>query len=312
MNVEFPIMQVSPGFIYGNDLLNSTVMEPSFLQSHYEDTLPYIQTWNPERDIEKPGFVKRVQQLAMKNQTFSIPGDAKIIEEEWLEPNACIDAYHQNFQSSRGGLVLVLDLNSSTYTHWMEPVVFSVYDTTGSNNSYPFQEPFGWICQQQDPYVFPHSSLRNEQDYKEWNQRSCSANLKLLKDDKLGWRPDGYRIKSCISERIEETCKLQFSIHVACIVLAINLFKAIVMVSLALSFKEKPLLTVGDAIASFLTNEDEETKHMCLADQRQFPSRSAWSTEPRAFESSIWSDGVKDYRLSYIMTPFRWYSCFLL
>jgi hypothetical protein len=64
-----------------------------------------------------------------------------------------------------------------------------------------------------------------------------------------------------------------------------NLAKTVLML-LVMFGREEPLLTVGDAIASFLRFPDNFTADMCLASRRDFTSNSGdgWSTSPRQFE----------------------------
>jgi hypothetical protein len=75
-----------------------------------------------------------------------------------------------------------------------------------------------------------------------------------------------YPVDYCLSERAEEHCKLQFVPAIAILVTILNLCKAILIfyVAFGTTSTEEPLLTMGDAVASFLEEEDHTTKDMCL------------------------------------------------
>lgn len=70
----------------------------------------------------------------------------------------------------------------------------------------------------------------------------------------------------CLSKRKPESCKLQFNIRIMIVVVACNLLKALCM-GLALWWRSSsPLLTLGDDVASFLDEPDENTGRNCLAE----------------------------------------------
>jgi hypothetical protein len=56
----------------------------------------------------------------------------------------------------------------------------------------------------------------------------------------------------------------------AIIVVATGFFKAAAMLFIALRAHSLPLMTIGDAIASFLAHPDYTTKGMCLWGRRQY------------------------------------------
>ena len=86
------------------------------------------------------------------------------------------------------------------------------------------------------------------------------------------WKPFHKPVEYCYSLPSEEHCKLQFSVGLLVTVVVLNLVKAGLMLACALGWREEPpLLTVGDAVASFLERPDASTRGMCLLTRGSVP-----------------------------------------
>ena len=84
------------------------------------------------------------------------------------------------------------------------------------------------------------------------------------------------RIQYCLSKRVEEHCKLQFSLAIMIVVIMCNLIKTICMSIIAWKQDPEPLVTLGDAIASFLDRPDESTKGNCIVEKTRFEDSRSW------------------------------------
>lgn len=84
------------------------------------------------------------------------------------------------------------------------------------------------------------------------------------------------RVQYCLSKREEEHCKLQFSLAIMIVVIICNLIKTICMSSIAWKQDLEPLVTLGDAIASFLDRPDVTTDGNCIAGKTQFRKGRSW------------------------------------
>jgi hypothetical protein len=172
---------------------------------------------------------------------------------ERLSPSQCISSYAHDIITSRGDLILVLDSkNGGGATH-------EFY--------YHFQEcetdSYQWICAQDgqnscevdwvDGHII-HSAPR------------CQNRLDGVSSNSSGWMPGNseFKVDHCWSRRVPEKCRLQFSLHLAVVVLVLNAAKAFLMCMTAFGATEPPMLTVGDAIASFLANPEPHTEGMSL------------------------------------------------
>lgn len=103
------------------------------------------------------------------------------------------------------------------------------------------------------------------------------------------WRPFNVSsVSSCHARASRERCKLMFSPLLSVIVTILNLLKAGLMFAVAWRRTEPPLLTVGDAIASFLETTDYVSKAAgCLLDRREAMARDR--RRRRRFWRRIWN-----------------------
>lgn len=88
------------------------------------------------------------------------------------------------------------------------------------------------------------------------------------------WQLNGFDVEYCLSQKVEEHCKLQFSAAILVVVIVCNFCKMTIMGYIAWTRPSEPLVTVGDAIASFLDHPDLTTIGNCLANKDQFEKKS--------------------------------------
>ncbi|KAL5000903.1 hypothetical protein BDV10DRAFT_182788 [Aspergillus recurvatus] len=73
-----------------------------------------------------------------------------------------------------------------------------------------------------------------------------------------------YRIESCLVQPDEERCSLLFSPPICLVVIGCNAVKIVCMFMAARDDRDEILLTVGDAVSSFLKRPDPATEHAAL------------------------------------------------
>ncbi|KAF9872434.1 hypothetical protein CkaCkLH20_09931 [Colletotrichum karsti] len=190
----------------------------------------------------------------------------------------CLTSYRTPFQSTRANLLLI----SAGDVGLEYPDLYTfAYDTS-------MIQPSSWMCENAD--------RASPDDF------SCDDQLRKIKADE--WRPYGRAVKECHSQKTEESCKILFSASLCWIVISVNLFKGILMLFVAFaSTRDQPLLTVGDAVASFLAHPDESTTNMCLKSKKDFIDCN-WFKSPQRFNA-------KSRRKFAAGTPARWISCIL-
>ena len=73
-----------------------------------------------------------------------------------------------------------------------------------------------------------------------------------------------YPVEYCLSRKLTEQCELHFSPAICLVVIVCNIIKVLCMSLTALSNRTDIFLTVGDAVASFLSRPDPSTERMGL------------------------------------------------
>ena len=175
-----------------------------------------------------------------------------------LDNAACIKAYGNDYVSSYSDLLLVSSMKNAINS-------FLFWDSTSPpviDSSYGKPDTYNWICSG-IPDVW-------EDEYKYF----CDLNKALAKADEwiVGKKPIDY----CLSRKTEERCKLQFSLIIMVFVIACNLVKMICMIVTIWKERVATLVTLGDAISSFLDDPDPTTAGCCLADKDSFTTRENW------------------------------------
>ena len=208
---------------------------------------------------------------------------------EKLENAQCIKAYGHQIVSVRGDLVAI-----SSAVNASEPLV--LIQDTSELDAFSSDVTYDWICEN-----YQDDDPRNDTDY--W----CDPNVIVTKHQDGNWTLLGdrnYPVQYCLSQRIKEHCKIQFSLVIMIITISCNLIKMGCMLLTLWFHRFKPLVTIGDAIVSFLQRADPATKNMCLADTEHFKQRP-WKKVP-----SIWA---RNYKRWHSSTSFRrWWACTLL
>lgn len=187
-----------------------------------------------------------------------------------LDNLACINTYTEQVQT-QGSVLLVIENSTSI-----------VYGSGGFSTAYT-----DWVCGDQDLPC------------------DISPRTEALRSNPAEWRPgDTQRTVSyCLSEHVPDKCKVQSTLYLTILVTALSLAKAIIMLSLPLGVKESPLMTIGDAIASFLWRPDLSTENMCLVSKQDMKmAKACWPRAPRIFKS-------KRRMLFSAISKTRWILC---
>ncbi|KAL4875254.1 hypothetical protein BJY04DRAFT_224224 [Aspergillus karnatakaensis] len=157
-----------------------------------------------------------------------------------LTPQDCISAYATNYQSKYGSLVLV----SSDFHPSQSPINLVERQGIAGSMDDGAYDPYQWLCQDQG----------QDRPYKSYQ---CAHYLSDIKQASR-WMVRGYQVEYCLAEKTEEKCTLEYSLPLAVTVLGTNAVKAVLIcvAVLLLGGDRNPLLTLGDAIASFLRVPD--------------------------------------------------------
>ncbi|KAH9212358.1 hypothetical protein DL95DRAFT_464087 [Leptodontidium sp. 2 PMI_412] len=199
---------------------------------------------------------------------------------ERLENKQCIQAYSDAFVSSRRNVLLVSSSESEgkSVLHWG----VSDMNTEMTNN--------WWIC---------------SRTINDGGHESCSPDS--YASSPSSWEVFGFPIEYCLSERVDSVCSVQFSERIMCVMIAFNVIKVAAMLWVLFRYDaEKILISVGDAVSSFLKYQDPTTTGMCLADKRGMQSfwKSRGLARPFSKRRQHWGSAVSKKRWVFMMASF--------
>jgi len=205
---------------------------------------------------------------------------------EDLTPSECINIYERAFVSNHRNLFLI-SKNTSDATHNNTLLhIWRIYNE--------YVTPSKWQC------------LYVSQRPGQCDTNESASNLATG----VPWiltLPGGgeAEISGCKSEITKEKCKVQFSLGIMMVVIACNLVKACGMITTVVRSREPTLVTLGDAIDSFLRIPDPATMGICFADRRFIEKewRHRWRTGPRKWKQK------KVQRWWTSVSKTRWITC---
>ena len=201
----------------------------------------------------------------------------------------CTKVYSADFLSNHRNLFLITNRSSNT-TH-NNTLLGLIYIRS--------REAFSsrWMCAFKE-IVSPFSKCDPSQP---------SSNLKSGLPWQVNLTTSGevVEIAECRSEITDEKCKVQFSLDIMIVVIFCNLVKACCMILVLVRSREPTLVTLGDAIDSFLRIPDTATIGMCFAD-RSFINRE-WRSGRRTGPRQWKQKGVQRWWTNVSKT--RWIAC---
>ena len=166
----------------------------------------------------------------------------------------CLAAYNTRFPSHVGNIILVMPRNDSVEIYHSFKVDISERTTL-------------WLDSPHHGFDISAQNLR---------MRGGDPSNPTARHRQTGnWAFEGKTVQWClVEERIEE-CILQFSTAILSTVIICNALKAVAMLAVFLlstpTPSSAPLITVGDAVQSFLVDPDQYTSGLCYTDRCSDP-----------------------------------------
>ena len=99
--------------------------------------------------------------------------------------------------------------------------------------------------------------------------KSCTSGSNPKAPNPWLLTPQHFEVDHCLSQSTTEQCSLQYSFIILLIVIGCDIAKILAMSATLFMLSERPLTTIGDAIASFLERPDVHTRGCCLMEQKQ-------------------------------------------
>lgn len=285
---NYDIYVVSPGFLSPSDNWTS------------DPKLPLI---NYASFTHQSPLTSNISQVKKKASSFSV-----------LKNSDCMSVYAQSFITSRQNVVLVAESHHNKSVTNIS-YIFGISQYYIADN---IGNPFYWICSKPAGRHNPNSNfknpdcaedklpheydwtihLQNQADVENYKKGLYICDPPRDKENEgtqsgsraesgscAGWG-NGTSIDYCLSERTEDRpCDVLFSPSIMITVVVINALKLYCMTVVGFKMDENPLITVGDAVSSFLRAPDATTKGMCLTEslmiEREWPSKG-W---PRLYDT---------------------------
>jgi hypothetical protein len=210
---------------------------------------------------------------------------------ELLENRDCILQYANSIQTFRRNLLLVISEDKANgdngiednYTGSHRDFHFTASDI---RNTFTSADAYDWICNRE---------AKGPKDKYGW----CLQDKDKVLNDANFWIVDGRQVRYCLSEAGSPQCKLHLLLSVGWLVTFINMIKAILMLYIVFKLDEEPLMTMGDAVASFMEHTDHTTKNIGIATRNEIKEQSRSTLDPmgqKKWKPRKWKD-----------TNYRWY-----
>ncbi|KAL4945746.1 hypothetical protein BDV06DRAFT_229945 [Aspergillus oleicola] len=194
---------------------------------------------------------------------------------ERLEPKDCISAYATTFQAKYGSVALISpDFNTTgNITTPIARLGTSVVPTGEGGTE---DNPYWWICKD------GRTGGGVEQE-----DKVCSQYVGEVRDQDE-WYVKGFKVDYCLAQRTPEKCTLEYSLPLAIVVIGANFVKAGLIFAAAVLLRRggNPLLTVGDAIVSFLRVPDGNSSGRCLLSREAVVKRKSERTRGRLYSGA--------------------------
>lgn len=188
-----------------------------------------------------------------------------------LENADCMSAYATNFQSEYGSVLLLTDFHPNDTD-------FDFLSIQGASTPVKGNNPYAWMCCNQTVYACDMQTL-------------CRDQLPEIRTHVDNWIVGGYRVNYCLAEKVPGNCKLEYSLPLAIIVIVFNIVKAIIICAVALTMTDLPILTTGDALASFLKTPETRDRDHCLMTKalaKNPPSKPLpYKAEPQRWATAV-------------------------
>ena len=192
---------------------------------------------------------------------------------ETLSPQQCLKAYSTQYVASRGDVLVVQkelisqteiwvknatdEPVSDTFGRWSQEYISSPYQPPSDQGTMvPALKPLPYVS---EPLQYPSYNWQCTPRF----NKTCSFNWPG-EGKQFSWSPYGHKVLYCLSEKVREECKLNYSLQFALIVVISNLAKVICMFLTVWRHRDSALITIGDAIQSFLDRPDPLTRGFCI------------------------------------------------
>ena len=173
----------------------------------------------------------------------------------------CLKEYGQEFVSTHGDILAVSHALNDSYS-------IAGFDS-GGPDPVGDMPSYAWMCKD-----YPNAR---------YGQDKTQCRLSDLLKVAGNWTINSDLVDYFLSLRKEENCRLQFSLTILIVVISCNFVKAACMTLVAYQHDSESLVTLGDAIASFLNKPESATQGNCIATKNDF-GKSHWTAATKTWQ----------------------------
>jgi hypothetical protein len=180
---------------------------------------------------------------------------------------------------------------------------FLILSSLGKNAFSGYSAGHLWVCGDELALSTSDSQM--------WIDDGHGCDIKKLMQNTTNWSSSGYQIAYCLSEQVTERCRLQFSIPILWAVIVCNAVKAACAFYMLLRLQDKPLVTLGDAISSFLERQDPTTSGSGPLSKTDFSRGKRWVLQLGGLPETWWS-ARNGHHWARAASTLRWCICLTL
>ena len=230
-----------------------------------------------------------------------------------LRNTECLDKFAQIYQKEYGKLLLVtgdIQENNSYTLIYTNPVYKSNSKLSApgspdySSSDYQGAGPYDWIClkgatrscKSEQPPIMREGRANDSWTVSNWVSESGDIRPFTTR----------YKVEYCLAEEMPQHNRLQCSVSLMIVVIAFNIIKMCVLFYMWLGIHDAPILTVGDAIASFLRRSDSYSRGRCLLDNRNVKYMNPSSQVPaeKTHLQTVFTESRRQWRVA--VSSRRW------
>jgi hypothetical protein len=178
---------------------------------------------------------------------------------ERLEIDSCIREYGGDYLSARRHALVVV---SGEYPDPLLGILEWTYSEPQNS----------WVC---------GTTLGNNMTLEPYSIDDYDCSIAVALGNDTSWVMADQPVEYCLSEAVDDLCRLQFAVPILIVVLCCNFTKLLCMVITLWKFREPTFVTLGDALSGMLEHPDPNTVGICIASKDDFKNGHWPTEEPR-------------------------------
>jgi hypothetical protein len=267
----YAALVVTEDFLNPATPVNLTLGEVNTQYEHRLGLSAYYQTGGLSLDAllyalqyQKYNDIASYKRNFSQSPASSLKNHADTLER--LENSACLDAYaKKNNEWTYGNLLIVVDSEQSM--DWLATFAF-LPDNTVTDQKLNYGRIEDWWCPVPSDRCDIEGLIDNAAD---WSITTCSEwdsayrYIDYCQDSGLIDHP----VKYCLAQTDTSRCKIVAYPQFLLIVVICNLLKVVGLLAILFQPGYHPLATFGDAVSSFLEQQNPTTKHLGTLTQQE-------------------------------------------